>query len=379
MKLCLKIQLQDLLEKININDATGLKELLKEQNLKPDVEDDNGMTLLQHAAFKGNYEMSQILLDLGANPNGGHHEHQYTTLHFAALSGNAELCELLLSHGVKVDAINSVNRTAAQMAAFVGNHQCVSVINNYIPREEIDYFTQPQGLDKEGKFPAHSAPSLHRLLMQANLHPVRILLTVQKFPLLWENLKNASEVLEQLSERFMKRGQEANELLSLKCHHLAFTLKALEREQSKKKESKSSEIIETFIKLFLKPRKDGFPEFLDNFVRESIRSFAFKDTVVFRQLVVGLAKTKQSPESTLAIQMLNSAVNGQRGFAEEQVCGTCGQEKAPKKCSKCKMVQYCDKECQRLHWPLHKKECDSLAEHFQKMQIKQEENKTETA
>ena len=38
-------------------------------------------------------------------------------------------------------------------------------------------------------------------------------------------------------------------------------------------------------------------------------------------------------------------------------CSTCGEEKPDKKCSKCKQVQYCDRECQRLHWFSHKKVC----------------------
>lgn len=38
-------------------------------------------------------------------------------------------------------------------------------------------------------------------------------------------------------------------------------------------------------------------------------------------------------------------------------CSTCGEEKPDKKCSKCKEVQYCDRECQRLHWFMHKKTC----------------------
>lgn len=38
-------------------------------------------------------------------------------------------------------------------------------------------------------------------------------------------------------------------------------------------------------------------------------------------------------------------------------CSTCGEEGPDKKCSKCKQVQYCDRECQRLHWFMHKKTC----------------------
>lgn len=72
---------------------------------------------------------SYVFLSLkGADPNGGHHEHQYSTLHFAALSGNLDICQQLLQYGSKPDTINSVGRTAAQMAAFVGElinkHTC---------------------------------------------------------------------------------------------------------------------------------------------------------------------------------------------------------------------------------------------------------------
>ena len=34
------------------------------------------------------------------------------------------------------------SRTAAAMAAFVGNHHCVSVINNHVPRDHVLYYTK---------------------------------------------------------------------------------------------------------------------------------------------------------------------------------------------------------------------------------------------
>ena len=33
-------------------------------------------------------------------------------------------------------------RTAAAMAAFVGNHHCVSVINNHVPKDHVLYYTK---------------------------------------------------------------------------------------------------------------------------------------------------------------------------------------------------------------------------------------------
>ena len=64
---------------------------------------------------------SLLSLLQGADVNGGDHEHQYTALHFAALAGKPKVCELLLQEGAKIDATNSVKRTASQMGAFVGN------------------------------------------------------------------------------------------------------------------------------------------------------------------------------------------------------------------------------------------------------------------
>jgi hypothetical protein len=73
-------------------------------------------------------------------------------------------------------------------------------------------------------------------------------------------------------------------------------------------------------------------------------------------MVTNLANAQ---ESLPALTVVTSALNGHRGFSDEiKTCATCGEEKASKKCSKCKEVQYCDRECQRLHWFIHKKECN---------------------
>nr|CAG4634787.1 EOG090X06BA [Alona affinis] len=309
-------------EKINSNDCAGLQEILKTHNIQVDSEDSSGMTLLQHSAFKGKKEMCQLLLDLGANPNGGHHEHKYSALHFGALSGNADICQQLLQYGAIPDAVNSVGRTAPQMAAFV------------------------------------------------NLHPVHLLFTLRKLPLLLDNLAKVKEVLELLRDSQMKRNREANEILSLKYHCLCFLVASLAKEQKQHSDKSPSELAIQYAKLFLKCKtKDGFPEYLDNFIRESIRTFPFKETTIFRQLVMSLTKTKKSADSPLALSLLNSAINGQRGFTDDNSCATCGEEKVPHKCASCKSVQYCDRDCQKLHWPFHKKECESLVKQMKKMDV----------
>lgn len=77
-------------------------------------------------------------------------------------------------------------------------------------------------------------------------------------------------------------------------------------------------------------------------------------------MVTSLAKKNESPE---ALSVVTQAINGHRGFADEiRTCATCAEENPAKKCSKCRQVHYCDRECQRLHWFIHKKECNRNVE-----------------
>ena len=41
-------------------------------------------------------------------------------------------------------------------------------------------------------------------------------------------------------------------------------------------------------------------------------------------------------------------------------CTHCTQGNATSRCSKCKLVYYCGKECQQAHWKVHKKICLTL-------------------
>ena len=43
------------------------------------------------------------------------------------------------------------------------------------------------------------------------------------------------------------------------------------------------------------------------------------------------------------------------------MCGSC-QTPAITKCSRCKKVFYCNRECQKQHWKVHKKQCVPVKE-----------------
>lgn len=249
------------------------------------------------------------------------------------------------------------------MAAFVGNHSCVAVINNFIPKSEIDYYTIVQGQQTKPHLPAFIANSFHRFLMQVNIHPVRVALNLQNFVGLSEHLNEIKNVLELMSNKEMKRGQETNEVMAFKYHYLAYIVaevaKIHQRQDSQKNEEKKSDATEMFARKLLKPGKDGSLDFMDGFLKECVREFPFRECTIFRQMVSTLAD-KDAPS---ALSVITAAINGQRGFVDNiPVCSTCGEEKPGKKCSKCKVVQYCDRNCQRLHWPVHKKACTRLSQ-----------------
>ncbi len=61
--------------------------------------------------------------------------------------------------------------------------------------------------------------------------------------------------------------------------------------------------------------------------------------------------------------MQNSQAPGEPG---ERRCSHCGKAAQNlKKCSGCRQVRYCNAECQRAHWPQHKKDCRGLAKQDQ--------------
>lgn len=46
-----------------------------------------------------------------------------------------------------------------------------------------------------------------------------------------------------------------------------------------------------------------------------------------------------------------------RKHAAVTACGKCGKGGKNKQCARCHKVAYCSRECQRLHWKVHKSSC----------------------
>lgn len=295
----------------------------------------------------------------GADVCSGKHEYKYTALHFAALSGSTEVCFMVLEAGANPRELNSVGRTASQMAAFVSNHSSAATINNYVPKVELQEYVKGESA---ARLPPALLDPFHRFVSQINMHPVRIALNLQRCPAFQDHLRSLRLVLEQMSEREMARPTETlNEVLAFKYHYIGYVVeevaKCQEHIASRKEQGADfkSDYVELFAKKLLKEDKNGHLEFMDQFIKQCVRAFRHWECTLLRQLVAQL--TGKDFDGT-ALELINTTVNGQRGFKDTVVlCSACGHEKPEKKCSKCKVVQYCDRECQRLHWFMHKKTC----------------------
>ncbi|KAK2887119.1 hypothetical protein Q8A67_015347 [Cirrhinus molitorella] len=332
---------REMLQVAAAGDVQEATQLLNNPSVRVNCLDEYGMTPLMHAAYKGKADMCRLLLQHGADVNCNEHEYGYTALMFAGLSGNAEITEMILDAGAETDLVNSVGRTAAQMAAFVGQHDCVTVINNFFSRARLEYYTRPQGSEQEPKLPPKLAGSLHKIIMTTNLNPVKMVMLVKEDPLLVDVV-----ALEKCYR------QDMNEVLAMKMHYISCVLqKCLAFLQER------DDNLDALLKSLLKGRDgDGFPQYQEKFIRDCIRKFPYCEATLLQQLVRSIAPVEIGNDPT-AFSVLTQALTGQMVLMDTEYCATCGERGADKKCSFCKMVVYCGPVCQRLHWFTHKRQC----------------------
>ncbi|RWS25457.1 ankyrin repeat and MYND domain-containing protein 2-like protein [Leptotrombidium deliense] len=310
---------KEAVKKIDDSRIEELESLLNNSSMKISKADENGMTLLHNAAYRGNADICRLLIDRGANVNSNEHVYGYSPLMFAAIGGHLKAANVLLEAGANVNQVNSVGRTASQMAAFVGQHAVVSLINNYVPKEELEYFTKKQGFEKEPKLEKKLINPLHSYIRQTNINPVHLVIKLRSHLELIKNGKQILTVLQLLCEREMKKN-DANEMLALKYHYfyvlLNHVLTAMAKDSKTENKSDKWELncFETIIKKWIKGRdSDSFPIGLETFLRQTIRDFPYRDSALFIQLVRTLSTVEIGDEPS-ALTILSQTVNGQKGF-----------------------------------------------------------------
>ena len=339
--------------------------------------DENELSPLQHACHTGDVQIARFLINNGAKVDYTQRKDRYTPLMFAAISSRSDVVRLLLERGADITLENCVNRTAAQMAAFVGQTKIVSIISNWIPYgSSIEPYTRRRELEDKARIPKEIGPLLHEYVVLPSSHPVKFLLFIKEHMELVKYGSSCLYVLENLSSKSLKPPIN-EESLSFKYHYLTYLLEYCfkacksglncsdkDMELSFDKEA-CSKIIENIIRRLIRRSdpKEVLPctLLLDRFIIEAIMKFPYTQTAIFKTMTFALSKTEAVDLKAFAI--LTQTLNGPRMFGHSaEACSICAELDKNKKCSKCKKVYYCSTECQKADWFQHKKTCKSPEE-----------------
>ena len=125
------MQLHDIEERGGARESTPLSEaslqgnfevleLLLEVGAEICTRDCKGATALHYAAFQGHADVAQLLIDNRANVSATASDGK-TPLHFAANQGREKVLMLLLHHGAQLSATDNTGRTVIQCAVDGGH------------------------------------------------------------------------------------------------------------------------------------------------------------------------------------------------------------------------------------------------------------------
>ncbi|KAJ3114038.1 hypothetical protein HDU96_002626 [Phlyctochytrium bullatum] len=111
-------------------------------------------TPLEAAVFHGRLEVSRLLLDSGAVPDG-HRWSNMTTVHWAAFNGHTEIARLLLERGAVIAYRGDFGYSPLHVAADRGHADVADVL--------LDHGADMEVMDDRGRTPLHHAAFAGRL------------------------------------------------------------------------------------------------------------------------------------------------------------------------------------------------------------------------
>ncbi|VDP56548.1 unnamed protein product [Schistosoma mattheei] len=271
----------------------------------------------------------------------------YTALMFAGLSGlllhlynfvgNIEVVELLLHYGARINDVNSIGRTASQMAAFVGRYSNLPVF--LLMNNEIETCSRSGG------------------------NYEKCMLTH------WRCIHT---ILEDLCNKYFTP-HLTHEPLSLKLHLLACCIRQAGEYYDKEPkitdiQDRASSPLKQLIRKFLVGTEPyGLPLGQEQFLRQSLTSFPHHQSTLWRHIVQQISPLDLGRMPT-AFSVLTKTINGTIIYNARplELCATCGdgpelgKPGTLKACQQCKITSYCSVSCQRLHWFTHKKFCSVI-------------------
>ncbi|CAI5440508.1 unnamed protein product [Caenorhabditis angaria] len=322
--------------------------------------DQNGMNVLAAAAYRGNVEIGKRAVELGNDVNDKTHDSGYTPLMFAALSGKPEMCRLLMDSGAKCYLTNGIGKTASELAAFVGHHNCTAIINNHISVDLIETFLRPKingEISQEDEiYPDELVKFIHSLCASHEVHPVKIIFRFSQYPDSMKYKKKILYVIDRIFERQL-RCKEGNEVMSLKLWIILFFMRETSKFVENSENSEDAPL--KYAKLISKwEENEETRKTLDILLRNSVAAFPYKQSLLYSTLDKALIKAPIGQRPT-AFEFIVQSLFGQRILAVCQFCSVCGAVDAKKRCPSCKLP-YCSQYCQKFDWTIHKKVCAKI-------------------
>src|ERR1700682_304739 len=104
----------ELREAVKANDTVRVRTLLN-SGIDPNFRDPLGATLLHDAAWNGNEQVAELLLEYRADANARHLEAGSPPLSFTVIKDHPEMGSLLLAHGADVKLTYGSGATALHL------------------------------------------------------------------------------------------------------------------------------------------------------------------------------------------------------------------------------------------------------------------------
>lgn len=367
---------EELFEAIAKKDFARVKRIVcDEPGLNLNCVDKDELSPLQHACHIGDVELARLLINNGADVNFTHRKDAYTALMFAAISSKADIVRLLLERGVDTSAENCVNRTAAQMAAFVGQSKIVSIINNWISYENsIEPYARVRELEEQPRIPTKPLGHLlHSLVVLPSFHPIKFTLYIKDNLDLVKYSTQFIYVLDDLCSKSI-RSPASDETLSMKYHYLSQILKYCQKACTNSNKPGGPSIEDAFDaeacqkalgtairRMIKRPNPENIQPItlqLDKFITECLFKYPYTQLAIYKTTTFALSK--REPGDMNAYSVLTQSLNGPRMFGQAaEACSICLETNKNKQCSKCKSVYYCGQACQLVDWFQHKRVCTS--------------------
>jgi outer membrane protein OmpA-like peptidoglycan-associated protein len=124
-----------MIDAVQNGDTVKVQSLL-DKGVSPNLETDDGKTILMLAAYLGQTDVAKLLIDKGADVNAKDKDGK-TALMYAAEKGNVDVAKLLLQNGADLNAVANDGKTALQIARDNNQAAMVDLLSNWGKTETI--------------------------------------------------------------------------------------------------------------------------------------------------------------------------------------------------------------------------------------------------